>query len=316
MIRLRAPGGSNDWHTSRRIRQYRNRSGEPAAAVCRCHPGSSTRGKPEQQPRPLTASQSAAQAPESSAAGAARLPVAPRHLPTLETFRAEQPTVKGTSTPTISANAALLIGSLLQSEKLPFEVMAARLSPERYALQQFHGSDLQQMLGRFAEPGHVPGKAETEQLIKGFAQSLADQLEHFQLMHDATAEAFADRNTLAVSQAALGEYAGRASKSIEAGLNHSLAVLDERIATLDSQLEGATEGSRPVLLMDRQALETARAMLSDLHADFCKSPEAKRLNAVAAHTQMDALIDKLNVDRNSVGGWKGFGPIVAAAVPQ
>ncbi|MDA3135712.1 hypothetical protein HG619_01185 [Pseudomonas syringae] len=177
------------------------------------------------------------------------------------------------------------------------------------------------MLGRFAEPGHEPSKAETEQLIKGFARSLADQLEHFQLMHDATAEAFGpgglrDRNTLAVSQAALGEYAGRASKSIEAELNHSLAVLDERIATLDSQLEGATEGSRPVLLMDRQALETARAMLSDLHADFCKSPEAKRLNAVAAHTQMDALIDKLNVDRNSVGGWKGFGPIVAAAVPQ
>ncbi|KEZ68640.1 restriction endonuclease Eco57I, partial [Pseudomonas syringae pv. syringae FF5] len=88
------------------------------------------------------------------------------------------------------------------------------------------------------------------------------------------------------------------------------------IAALDSQLEGATEDSRPGLLMDRQALETARAMLSDLHADFCKSPEAKRLNAVAAHTQMDALIDKLNVDRNSVGGWKGFGPIVAAAVPQ
>lgn len=290
---------------------------QPSAAVAQAHPHAVSPGSNP----PLTASQSAAQAPESSAAGAARLPVAPRHLPTLEKFRAEQPTVKGTSTPTISANAALLIGSLLQSEKLPFEVMAARLSPERYALQQFHGSDLQQMLGRFAEPGHVPGKAETEQLIKGFAQSLADQLEHFQLMHDATAEAFApgglrDRNTLAVSQAALGEYAGRASKSIEAGLNHSLAVLDERIATLDSQLEGATEDSRPGLLMDRQALETARAMLSDLHADFCKSPEAKRLNAVAAHTQMDALIDKLNVDRNSVGGWKGFGPIVAAAVPQ
>ncbi|EGH34521.1 response regulator receiver:CheW-like protein:ATP-binding region, ATPase-like:Hpt, partial [Pseudomonas syringae pv. japonica str. M301072] len=44
-------------------------------------------------------------------------------------------------------------------------------------------------------------------------------------------------------QAALGEYAGRASKSIEAGLNHSLAVLDERIAALDSQLEGGTEDS-------------------------------------------------------------------------
>lgn len=160
---------------------------QPSAAVAQAHPHAVS---PSSNP-PLTARQSAAQAPESSAAGAARLPVAPRHLPTLEKFRAEQPTVQGTSTPTISANAALLIGSLLQSEKLPFEVMAAHLSPERYALQQFHGSDVQQTLGRFAEPGHLPGKAETEQLIKGFARSLADQLEHFQLMHDATADASA-----------------------------------------------------------------------------------------------------------------------------
>lgn len=144
---------------------------QPSAAFAQAHPHAVSPGSNP----PLTASQSAAQAPESSAAGAARLPVAPRHLPTLQKFRAEQPTVQGTSTPTISSNAALLIGSLLQSEKLPFEVMAARLAPERYELKQFHGSDLQQTLGRFAEPGHVPGKAETEQLIKGFAQSLADQ---------------------------------------------------------------------------------------------------------------------------------------------
>lgn len=88
---------------------------QPSAAVTQAHPHAVS---PSSNP-PLTASQSAAQAPESSAAGAARLPVAPRHLPTLEKFRAEQPTVKGTSTPTISANAALLIGSLLQSENCP-----------------------------------------------------------------------------------------------------------------------------------------------------------------------------------------------------
>ncbi|MCF5630038.1 restriction endonuclease [Pseudomonas syringae] len=287
------------------------------AAVANAHPDAVSPGSNP----PLTVSQSARQAGESSAAGTARLRIAPRHQQKLQEFRAEQATVPGTATPKISPRAALLIGSLLQSEKLPFEVMAARLSPERYQLKQFHGSELQQLLGRFAEPGHAPGKAEVEQLIKGFAQSVADQLEHFQLMHDATADSFGpgglrDRSTLAVSQAALGEYAGRASKSIEEGLSNSIASLDERIAELDTALENADEGSSLVLLMDRQALEESKATLVDLHAGFAKSPEAKRLNAVAAHAQMDTLVDKLNADRNSVSGWKGAGPIIAAAVPQ
>lgn len=140
-------------------------------------------------------------------------------------------------------------------------------------------------------------------------------------MHDATAHSFGagglrDRTTLAVSQKALGEYADRASKAIEDGLNESITSLDGHIADLDAALGNVEEGDNLVLEMDKQALVNAKATLVDLHAEFPKSPEAKRLNSVAAHAQMDTLVDKLNVDRNSVGGWKGVGPIVAAAVPQ
>ncbi len=37
---------------------------------------------------------------------------------------------------------------------------------------------------------------------------------------------------------------------------------------------------------------------------------------VAAHTQLDTVVSDLVTARNSVGGWKGAGPVVAAAVPQ
>lgn len=221
----------------------------------------------------------------------------------------------------ISSRAALLIGSLLQAEKLPFEVMAERLSPERYQLKQFHGSDLQQLLDKFTQPGQVPDKAEVGQLIKGFAQSVADQLEHFQLMHDATPtktgpHANEDRATLAVSQTALGEYAGRASKAIGEGLSKGIVSLDDHIAALDVSLQSAEEGAKDALHSNRQALVDAKTTLVGLHADFVKSPEAKRLASVAAHTQLDTVVSDLVTARNSVGGWKGAGPIVAAAVPQ
>lgn len=221
----------------------------------------------------------------------------------------------------ISSRAALLIGSLLQAEPLPFEVMAERLSPERYQLKQFQGSDLQQRLEKFAQPGQIPDKAEVGQLIKGFAQSVADQLEHFQLMHDASPatvgqHAKADKATLAVSQTALGEYAGRASKAIGEGLSNSIASLDEHISALDLTLQGAEEGDKASLHADRQALVDAKTTLVGLHADFVKSPEAKRLASVAAHTQLDNVVSDLVTARNTVGGWKGAGPIVAAAVPQ
>ncbi|MDU8266101.1 restriction endonuclease [Pseudomonas syringae] len=274
---------------------------------------------------PLMPNQARHHAAESSAAGAARLKVAVQHEKLLKEFQAEQATAPGSGAPMISARAAFLIGSSLQSlpksEKVPFEVMAERLSPERYQLKQFHGSELQQLLGKFAQPGQAPDKAEVWQLIKGFARSVADQVEHFQLMHDATAHSFGagglrDRTTLAVSQKALGEYADRASKAIEDGLNESITSLDGHIADLDAALGNVEEGDNLVLEMDKQALVNAKATLVDLHAEFPKSPEAKRLNSVAAHAQMDTLVDKLNVDRNSVGGWKGVGPIVAAAVPQ
>ncbi|MGN2435391.1 restriction endonuclease [Pseudomonas syringae] len=280
---------------------------------------------------PLMPNQAHHHAAESSAAGAARLKVAVQHEKLLKEFQAEQATATDSGAPLISSRAAFLIGSLLQSlpksEKVPFEVMAERLSPERYQLKQFHGSDLQQLLGKFAQPGQAPDKAEVGQLIKGFAQSVADQLEHFQLMHDARANLSApdgsrmivslrDQNTLAVSQKALGEYAGRASKSIEEGLSKSIASLDSHIAELNTALESADEGDRPILEIDKQALVNAKATLVDIHAEFPKSLEGKRLTAVAAHAQLDTLVYKLNADRDTVGGWKGAGPIVAAAVPQ
>ncbi|KPW55074.1 Effector protein hopM1 [Pseudomonas caricapapayae] len=125
-----------------------------------------------------------------------------------------------------------------------------------------------------------------------------------------------DRAALAASQAALGEYAGRASKAIGEGLSKSIDSLDEHITALDVRLQGAEEGDKEALHADRQALVDAKATLTDLHADFVKSPEAKRLASVAAHTQLDTVVSDLVTARNSVGGWKGAGPIVAAAVPQ
>ncbi|KPC34483.1 Type III effector HopM1 [Pseudomonas savastanoi pv. glycinea] len=270
---------------------------------------------------PLTPNQAGPHAAESSATGAARLNVAARHTQLLQAFKAEQATAPVSGAPMISSRAALLIGSLLQAEKLPFEVMAERLSPERYQLKQFHGSDLQQLLDKFTQPGQVPDKAEVGQLIKGFAQSVADQLEHFQLMHDATPtktgpHANEDRATLAVSQTALGEYAGRASKAIGEGLSKGIVSLDDHIAALDVSLQSAEEGAKDALHSNRQALVDAKTTLVGLHADFVKSPEAKRLASVAAHTQLDTVVSDLVTARNSVGGWKGAGPIVAAAVPQ
>ncbi|KTB75386.1 MULTISPECIES: hypothetical protein [Pseudomonas] len=270
---------------------------------------------------PLTPNQAGPHAAESSAAGAARLNVAARHTQLLQAFKAEPATAPVSGAPMISSRAALLIGSLLQAEKLPFEVMAERLSPERYQLKQFHGSDLQQLLDKFTQPGQAPDKAEVGQLIKGFAQSVADQLEHFQLMHDATPtktgpHANEDRATLAVSQAALGEYAGRASKAIGEELSKSIVSLDEHIAAVDVSLQSAEEGDKEALHANRQALVDAKTTLVGLHADFVKSPEAKRLASVAAHTQLDTVVSDLVTARNSVGGWKGAGPIIAAAVPQ
>ncbi|WP_440062515.1 type III secretion system effector HopM1 [Pseudomonas syringae] len=270
---------------------------------------------------PLTPDQSGSHATESSSAGAARLNVAARHTQLLQAFKAEHGTAPVSGAPMISSRAALLIGSLLQAEPLPFEVMAEKLSPERYQLKQFQGSDLQQRLEKFAQPGQIPDKAEVGQLIKGFAQSVADQLEHFQLMHDASPatvgqHAKADKATLAVSQTALGEYAGRASKAIGEGLSSSIASLDEHISALDLTLQDAEEGNKESLHADRQALVDAKTTLVGLHADFVKSPEAKRLASVAAHTQLDNVVSDLVTARNTVGGWKGAGPIVAAAVPQ
>lgn len=270
---------------------------------------------------PLTLEQSGSHAGESSTTGAARLNVAARHTQLLQAFKAEHGTAPVSGAPMISSRAALLIGSLLQAEPLPFEVMAEKLSPERYQLKQFQGSDLQQRLEKFAQPGQIPDKAEVGQLIKGFAQSVADQLEHFQLMHDASPatvgqHAKADKATLAVSQTALGEYAGRASKAIGEGLSSSIASLDEHISALDLTLQDAEEGNKESLHADRQALVDAKTTLVGLHADFVKSPEAKRLASVAAHTQLDNVVSDLVTARNTVGGWKGAGPIVAAAVPQ
>ncbi|GAB0081287.1 hypothetical protein TOC8172_09880 [Pseudomonas syringae] len=270
---------------------------------------------------PLTPDQSGSHATESSSAGAARLNVAARHTQLLQAFKAEHGTAPVSGAPMISSRAALLIGSLLQAEPLPFEVMAEKLSPERYQLKQFQGSDLQQRLEKFAQPGQIPDKAEVGQLIKGFAQSVADQLEHFQLMHDASPatvgqHAKADKATLAVSQTALGEYAGRASKAIGEGLSNSIASLDEHISALDLTLQDAEQGNKESLHADRQALVDAKTTLVGLHADFVKSPEAKRLASVAAHTQLDNVVSDLVTARNTVGGWKGAGPIVAAAVPQ
>ncbi|WP_122761575.1 type III secretion system effector HopM1 [Pseudomonas viridiflava] len=270
---------------------------------------------------PLTLEQSGSHAGESSTTGAARLNVAARHTQLLQAFKAEHGTAPVSGAPMISSRAALLIGSLLQAEPLPFEVMAEKLSPERYQLKQFQGSDLQQRLEKFAQPGQIPDKAEVGQLIKGFAQSVADQLEHFQLMHDASPatvgqHAKADKATLAVSQTALGEYAGRASKAIGEGLSNSIASLDEHISALDLTLQDAEQGNKESLHADRQALVDAKTTLVGLHADFVKSPEAKRLASVAAHTQLDNVVSDLVTARNTVGGWKGAGPIVAAAVPQ
>ncbi|RMO14982.1 Effector protein hopM1 [Pseudomonas amygdali pv. morsprunorum] len=151
----------------------------------------------------------------------------------------------------ISSRAALLIGSLLQAEKLPFEVMAERLSPERYQLKQFHGSDLQQLLDKFTQPGQAPDKAEVGQLIKGFAQSVADQLEHFQLMHDATPtktgpHANEDRATLAVSQTAVGEYAGRAKPPAKATPFCTRPVAETRLLTALSPSVAMSSG-RPAI---------------------------------------------------------------------
>ncbi|MCF5662034.1 restriction endonuclease, partial [Pseudomonas syringae] len=74
------------------------------AAVANAHPDAVSPGSNP----PLTASQSARQAGESSAAGTARLRIAPRHQQKLQEFRAEQATVPGTATPKISPRAALL----------------------------------------------------------------------------------------------------------------------------------------------------------------------------------------------------------------
>nr|ACR46722.1 HopM1 [Pseudomonas amygdali pv. tabaci] len=304
-------GGSGGIELSRINQQHDAISAQTA------HPNAVT---PGMNP-PLTPNQAGPHAAESSATGAARLNVAARHTQLLQAFKAEQATAPVSGAPMISSRAALLIGSLLQAEKLPFEVMAERLSPERYQLKQFHGSDLQQLLDKFTQPGQAPDKAEVGQLIKGFAQSVADQLEHFQLMHDATPtktgpHANEDRATLAVSQTALGEYAGRASKAIGEGLSKGIVSLDEHIAAVDVSLQSAEEGDKEALHANRQALVDAKTTLVGLHADFVKSPEAKRLASVAAHTQLDTVVSDLVTARNSVGGWKGAGPIVAAAVPQ
>ncbi|KPZ29607.1 Effector protein hopM1 [Pseudomonas coronafaciens pv. zizaniae] len=297
-----------------------------ASPVAAPHPNAVTPGTNP----PLTPRQSIAEVGESSAAGAARLKVDPEHEKILKEFMAEPATSTESGEPLISPRAALLIGSALSrpgSEKVPFEEMAQRLSPERYQLKKFHGSDLQQLLGKFAQPGQAPDKAEVGQLIKGFAQSVADQLEHFQLMHDARANlsgpdgsrlpvSLRDQNALAISQEALGKYAGRASKSIEEGLSKSIASIDSHIEDLNTALENADDGGRLTRENDKQALVDAKATLVELRDGFPKSPEGKRLQSVAAHAQLDTLVQTLNSDRNSVGGWKGAGPIVAAAIPQ
>ncbi|QHE96281.1 restriction endonuclease [Pseudomonas cannabina] len=283
------------------------------------HPNAVTPGM--HPPLTLTQSQSGTHAAESSAAGAARLKIAARHAELLAVFQSERATAPGSGAPMISPHAALLIGGLLESEKLPFEVAAEGLSPERYQLKQFQDSGLQQKLNLFVHPGHAPAKAEVAQLIKGFATSVADQLEHFQLMHDAATapqgpHAAEDRAALAASQTALGEYAGRASKSIGEGLSNSVATLGKHIVGLDRMLQDAEGDDKEALHANRQALVDAQATLVDLHADFSKSPEAKRLNSVAAHARLDNAVSDLVTARNTVAGWKGAGPIVAAAVPQ
>ncbi|WP_231652495.1 restriction endonuclease [Pseudomonas californiensis] len=293
---------------------------ESTAPVSSAHPNAVT---PSNNP-PLTPNQSARLSEPEPGTRAGQMGIARQYTERLAQFEAEQAQGRQGSSPVISEHAAVLIGSMLEvankdrplAEHVGFELLAERLSPS-LALKQFHASGVSELLAQFTRPGASPDKAAVGLLLKTHAQSVTHQLEHFQLMHDASAGSAADRTTLAVSQAAFGEYAGRAGKAIDQGLTQSITTLDERIAALDTTLAGEVDSaSRPVLQADKQALVEARATLKDVQTDFAKSPEAKRLKSVVNHTQLDTQAQKLNAERNAVGGLKGAGPIVAAAIPQ
>lgn len=75
-------------------------------------------------------------------------------------------------------------------------------------------------------------------------------------------------------------------------------------------LQDAEGDDKEALHANRQALVDAQATLVDLHADFSKSPEAKRLNSVAAHARLDNAVSDLVTARNTVAGWKGQGRLL------
>jgi len=278
---------------------------------------------------PLTTGQSGNDVAESSGAGAARVYIQSQDKKLLTRFLAEKAIDADTGRPTISPTAALLIGVMLEIEgkdssieqKMPFEVIAEGLAPERFALKKFQSSQLQQTLTKFADPGVAPAKAEVEHLIKGHAQAVADQLEHFQLMHNAAKATLGDgglrdMNTLALSQTSFSEYAGRAAKSIEKGMEDSIALVDSHIQALDERLANPGDASQSTLMEDKHALESARQTLVDLKSAFPESHEAKRLKTIVAHAGLDDQVKELNQQIRTVGGWRGAGPIVAAAIPQ
>nr|AAT96220.1 HopPtoM-like protein [Pseudomonas viridiflava] len=313
-------GGSGD------IQMVAVRTEEGNPSITSAHPNAVT---PSNNP-PLLPRQMGQHLEPSLESHAANLGIALRHTELLATFQAEQASTRSTDAPQVSAHAALLIGGMLEEAnghasetgKVGFEVMAERLCGPHLALESFQSSDVKLLLEKLTNKDEIPDKAEVGQLLKGHAGAIADQLEHFQLMHNASSvhqgECSApDRKTFEVSQAALGEYAGRVSKAISSVLSEKTADLDKRLADVDKQLEGMAEGGeKSRLLTQKETLGEAKTMLADIQNDFSKSPQAKHLKSVAAHARFDAQLKELNADRAGMGFLQGSGRVIAAAIPQ
>ncbi|CAM3057291.1 restriction endonuclease [Pseudomonas floridensis] len=260
---------------------------------------------------------------------AAAMGVALRHTELLARFQVEQASVGPSNAPKVSEHAALLIGGMLElankdkpeADKAGFEVMAERLCAPRFALRQFESSEVRQLLNRFVSKDQVPDKAEVGRLLEGHATAIADQLEHFQLMHIAARSSVGgsarDQKTVETSQMALGEYAARASNAVSGALSEKIKDLDERVSVLDQRIKGLGEGDEKSRLMaDKTAIVEARTMLASIQDDFSKTPQAKRLKSVAAHAQLDKQVKELNAERASMGFLQAAGRITAAAIPQ
>ncbi|WP_258197807.1 restriction endonuclease [Pseudomonas viridiflava] len=313
-------GGSGE------IQMVAQRSEETDPSVTSAHPNAVT---PSSNPA-LLSGQMGQRLEPSLESHAAHMGVALRHTELLATFQVQQASIRQTSGRKVSEHAALLIGGMLEqanghaseNAKVGFEVMAGRLCGPRFALESFQSSDVKSLLEKLTNKDDVPDKDEVGQVLKGHAGAIADQLEHFQLMHNASSvhlgECSArDRKTFEVSQAALGEYAGRASKAISSVLSEKSTDLDKRLADLDKQLKGMADGEeKSALLIHKETLGEAKAMLAGIQSDFSKSPQAKHLKSVAAHAQFDTQLKELNEDRAGIGFLQGAGRMTAAAIPQ